>query len=830
MKLSNIEKDKQPSEEILRLFEKTRVAYLSAKTDPDEYGGRWRNMVETIRESFDELDGAGREMKNYLDDKTLNSKEAKDPKSPQAKNIYDNIKQLRYSSDLVVDPFAKRFKGDVLEELMSNPESMLKFVHYAIRSDNKALSPELLAIKDMENDEITEGLTGLDLEVDDISLYIIEHYGDGKDSKKVEKKVESALDMLDLLLLSKHSEEYVEDLKDIEKAETEKSQSDFITPNKPMYRIFDIEDINELKGFSGTWIVQEKYDGMRVQLHKIDNNIKVFSYNEKNITDKCKDQVKELKEKKYGDCILDAELILFDGDEALHRADTIAHVFQGKYPDAKLRCHVFDIMRHNDENLLDEPLERRITTLFNNYSSHSSDAINFPSKKDTREADSLKDIEEYSKKIMEMPTSEGVVIKDITSTYYVGTKKNPKWIKWKKFVDLDVIVLDVKKTKSNLYSYTVGIDIGPTDEEGKYIKEINKKKYMEVGKALNTKIKADVGDIIRVKIDEVKKTGDRYTLYSAKVIELPEVEMPDKLITLELLSQDTKKSLNYDVKALEKGVMITDYIHGETEVIIKSDLDGFTIYGFEKENLMSKNALQDLDMWKSKAEEIMKTKQSKLTVSIFNFLKEKNGATPKALHNFLVKKYPNLYEDILESNSSKIKDWAEQRDGISFDGNKLYAESDKIMGEEAIIKYKTPSEYRKGQFKIYSRQDDQVNIVMKLDDETINWLVNTENEEELFDLFGKAGKYPAEVAESFEREKVIDSGEVELGVQRDGYHEYFLKGNKFQTKLHIRLVPVKGVKMWVAWTGYKQEPADKENDKGQWNIYEDKFNSVKIPR
>ena len=128
------------------------------------------------------------------------------------------------------------------------------------------------------------------------------------------------------------------------------------------------------------------------------------------------------------------------------------------------------------------------------------------------------------------------------------------------------------------------------------------------------------------------------------------------------------------------------------------------------------------------------------------------------------------------------------------------------------------------------RQDDQVNIVMKLDDETINWLVNTENEEELFDLFGKAGKYPAEVAESFEREKVIDSGEVELGVQRDGYHEYFLKGNKFQTKLHIRLVPVKGVKMWVAWTGYKQEPADKENDKGQWNIYEDKFNSVKIPR
>ena len=351
MKLANIEKDKMPSEEILRLFEKTRVAYLSGKEDPKEYGSRWRKALELIRESYGELDAAGRELKDFIDETVLDSKEAGSVESTQAKKIYEGIKSLRYTSELIDDPFAKRFKGDVLEELLSNPESMLKFVHYALRSDNKALSPQTLAIKDIEKDEITEGLEGLDLESDDIALYIIEHYGDGKASKKVEKKVRVAMEMLDLLLLSGHSEEYVEDLKDIEKAE-KKSESDFIIPNKPMYRIFDIDDIEELKGFSGSWIVQEKYDGMRVQLHKIDNNIKVFSYNEKDITDKCKEQVKELKEKKYGDCILDAELILFDGDEPLHRADTISHVFKGKYPDAKLRCHVFDIMRHNEDCLL----------------------------------------------------------------------------------------------------------------------------------------------------------------------------------------------------------------------------------------------------------------------------------------------------------------------------------------------------------------------------------------------------------------------------------------------------------------------------------------------
>ena len=38
-------------------------------------------------------------------------------------------------------------------------------------------------------------------------------------------------------------------------------------------------------------------------------------------------------------------------------------------------------------------------------------------------ADSIKDIEEYAKAIMEMLTAEGVVIKDATSTYFEGTKR-----------------------------------------------------------------------------------------------------------------------------------------------------------------------------------------------------------------------------------------------------------------------------------------------------------------------------------------------------------------------------------------------------------------------
>ena len=112
----------------------------------------------------------------------------------------------------------------------------------------------------------------------------------------------------------------------------------------------------------------------------------------------------------------------------------------------------------------------------------------------------------------------------------------------------------------------------------------------------------------------------------------------------------------------------------------------------------------------------------------------------------------------------------------------------------------------------------------------MHWFIELNEEDNIFDLFGKAGKYPAEVSKNVSKDKVIDSGKIELGLQRHGYHEYFLEGNKFETKLHIRVLPVKDKKMWLAWTGFKQTPADKDNDEGIWNIYEDRFNELTIPQ
>ena len=143
--------------------------------------------------------------------------------------------------------------------------------------------------------------------------------------------------------------------------------------------------------------------------------------------------------------------------------------------------------------------------------------------------------------------------------------------------------------------------------------------------------------------------------------------------------------------------------------------------------------------------------------------------------------------------------------------------------------YKTPPELREGEFKLYAREDDNLTLAIKLKTENMFWTIDIENEEEMFDLFGAAGKYPAEVAKTVTKGKVVDSGKIRLGIQRDGYHEYFLEGNKFETKMHYRVLDVNGEKMWLAWTGFKQTPADKEGDEGKWNIYEDRYNKLPLP-
>ena len=80
---------------------------------------------------------------------------------------------------------------------------------------------------------------------------------------------------------------------------------------------------------------------------------------------------------------------------------------------------------------------------------------------------------------------------------------------------------------------------------------------------------------------------------------------------------------------------------------------------------------------------------------------------------------------------------------------------------------------------------------MEIEDTRNAWTVDITELGDIYDLFGKSQKFPAIVAKKLgEHRKRIDSGELELGVQREGYHEYKINGDKFETRFHVRVVPL----------------------------------------
>jgi hypothetical protein len=863
MPQSGIEFEKKESamtKRVLDFFERVRYAYLSAKEDPEEYRSKWVKAIEDIKGEFDDISDFSRELKEYLKEKVLFSDEAKDPTTRQAKEVFDSIKEMRFESKGVSDPFSKQLGDDVIPTLLKQKHIFAAFIHYALRSHSNALPEKAWQKYKLPADKITHGFMGLDLEESDIPIYITEHYGnDETDSRRIKSKFKEALKILEEVFNGQYEEEDWEhlvelDLQKSEKSEDEKSEIDFIVPNKPLYRIFEIGDLKKLKGFTGEWVVQEKYDGMRIQIHKIDGDVKIYSYNEKDITDKCKAQVEQMEKKHFGDCILDAELLLFKGDEALHRASTVSHVFKKETEGTRLRAHVFDIMNHEGKSIADEPLKERINILFYQYGQHSSEDLAFPSKKDTRLADSIDEVEEYANKIMEMPTSEGVVIKDMESTYYIGNRKNPKWVKWKKFVDLDVIVLEAKKTKSNLHSYSLGIGPLSGEESREYkTKELEGKSYLPVGKAMNTKAKVKVGEIVRVKVDEVKKGKKDFKLISAQVIELPEVDTTDKIETLEELSTKTKKALEggsveyvFGEKigdlfrpdtGLEKSLYITDFIHGEAEVILKGELDGFTIYGFKGDSLMAQNALHDIEKWKDDLSEVLKSKRSELRIGIRNEIIERGKALNiDKIEEFVIENYPKTYDELFNSDDGRLMSWLKQQEDLTYrHPNKFDSKQDVLEKDVEIKKRRNAHKFddksgNLGEFSLVLTDDGNLNFVINYRDKKMAWLMDIDDSEDIYNLFGKSGKFPAKVLDKIGTPKrTIDKGEIEIGVQKDGYHEYRLDGNKFQTRLHIRIVPLNEQKRWLAWTGKKQEMLDRKADDGIWNITEDKYADVELP-
>ncbi len=179
-------------------------------------------------------------------------------------------------------------------------------------------------------------------------------------------------------------------------------------------------------------IIEYKYDGFRIQVHKFGQRVEIYSRKLENITSYLPEIVENLKQYK-DDFIIEGEAVAFENGKPLPFQEIIKRKrkydikeFAEKIP---ITVYYFDILYLNEE-LYNKPLAER-RRILDNLDLNKTRAII---------SSNIEEINEFYKKALE-EGMEGIIAKKPDSPYTPG-QRNHNWIKLKKSLDtIDCLVV-----------------------------------------------------------------------------------------------------------------------------------------------------------------------------------------------------------------------------------------------------------------------------------------------------------------------------------------------------------------------------------------------------
>jgi DNA ligase-1 len=218
-------------------------------------------------------------------------------------------------------------------------------------------------------------------------------------------------------------------------------------------------DIRSALGRISPAALEWKLDGARVQLHKQDGRVWVFTRTLDDITDRVPELVEMIE-------ALPARSILLDGEALALRADGRPHLFQdtasrfgSRLDVARLRASrpltlfVFDILHHDGQDLIDRPYAERQMVL----STLVPEALRVP----RIVTDDVDLATAFLHSTLEHG-HEGLVVKDLGSPYEAG-RRGAGWLKVKPRHTLDLVILAVEWGHGRRTGYLSNLHLGARD-------------------------------------------------------------------------------------------------------------------------------------------------------------------------------------------------------------------------------------------------------------------------------------------------------------------------------------------------------------------------------
>ncbi len=229
-------------------------------------------------------------------------------------------------------------------------------------------------------------------------------------------------------------------------------------PVKPMLAASEPTIADALARVGGTAAVEWKLDGIRVQAHIRDGEVRLFTRTLDDITARLPEVVAELGALAAGDAVFDGELIALRADgRPLPFQDTAARAATGTGPGSAaavpLSAFLFDVLHLNGEDLIDRPDAERRAALAGSV----AEKLVMPRlvTSDTAAAQEF-----FADAVAR--GHEGVVVKALDAPYAAG-RRGAAWIKVKPRHTLDLVVLAAEWGHGRRQGWLSNLHLGARD-------------------------------------------------------------------------------------------------------------------------------------------------------------------------------------------------------------------------------------------------------------------------------------------------------------------------------------------------------------------------------
>ena len=272
-------------------------------------------------------------------------------------------------------------------------------------------------------------------------------------------------------------------------------------PIKPMLAemSYDISDVITRHG--GKTAFEYKFDGARIQIHKKDQKVRIFSRRLTDVTESLPDIVELVMRKiRAKEALLEGEVVAVGVDEKplpfqdLMRRFRRVHKVGEMVKRIPLKLHLFDVVYLDGKSLIDAPYEARWNLL--------SQICEGRLLANRIVASQVSEAQTFLKKAMEAG-HEGLMAKDLGSNYTPGVR-GKKWFKIKPAEFLDLVIVAADWGYGRRTGWLSNYHLAARDEKtgeflvvGKTFKGLTDEEFTEMTKRLQ----------------EIKTSESRYTVY-----------------------------------------------------------------------------------------------------------------------------------------------------------------------------------------------------------------------------------------------------------------------------------------------------------------------------